>query len=206
MSLYDKYLLPHLLNLACNTKPLRYQRNKIIPQAEGRVLEIGMGSGLNLPFYDADKVEMLWGLEPSEGMRKKAEPNLAATDLKVEWLGLPGEQIPLDDNSADTIVLTFTLCSIPDWQKALEQMRRVLKPGGKLLFAEHGLAPDAAVRQKQNKYDPTWCKISGGCHMNRPIVPMISDSGFRIRQLKTAYLPSTPKVLGYNSWGYAEIE
>lgn len=206
MSLYDNYVLPHLLDLACGTKPMRYQRNKVVPQAEGRVLEIGMGSGLNLPFYDTDKVDMVWGLEPSLGMRKKAEPNLAKSDVEVEWLGLPGEEIPLEDKSADTIVLTFTLCTIPDWQKALGQMRRVLKPGGKLLFAEHGLAPDADVRKRQNRYDPTWAKIAGGCHMNRPIVEMISDNGFKIRDLKSRYLPSTPKVLGFHNWGYAEVD
>ncbi|MBB6522799.1 class I SAM-dependent methyltransferase [Pseudoteredinibacter isoporae] len=205
MSIYDRYLLPHLLDLACNTKPVRYQRRKVVPQAHGRVLEIGMGSGLNLPYYNADNVEMIWGLEPSEGMREKAQKNLAHSPLNVEWLDLPGEEIPLEDNSADSIVLTFTLCTIPGWQQALEQMRRVLKPGGDLLFAEHGRAPDHKVRARQDRYNPTWKKFAGGCNMNRPIVEMISDSGFQIKQLDSAYLPSTPKVLGFNYWGRAVI-
>ncbi|WP_299771617.1 class I SAM-dependent methyltransferase [uncultured Pseudoteredinibacter sp.] len=205
MSIYDKYILPHLLDLACNTKPMRYQRKKIVPQAYGKVLEIGMGSGLNLPFYDQDKVDMVWGLEPSEGMRRKAQKNLAKSPINVEWLGLPGEEIPLEDDSADSIVLTFTLCTIPGWQQALEQMHRVLKPGGDLLFAEHGRAPDHHVRSKQDKYNPTWCKFAGGCNMNRPIVEMLRDSGFEIKQLDSAYLPSTPKVLGFNVWGRAQI-
>lgn len=204
MGFYDDKILPHVIDLACGTKPVRYQRKKVVPQAQGRVLEIGMGSGLNLPFYNKDQVEFIWGLEPSDGMRKKAQKNLAASDLEVKWLDLPGEQIPLDDNSADTIVLTFTLCTIPDWQAALGQMHRVLKPGGKLLFAEHGKAPDAAVRQFQDKINPWWNKIAGGCHVNRPIVDMIQNSGFKIRQLDSAYLPSTPKSLGFNYWGYAQ--
>ena len=115
-----------------------------------------MGPGLNLPFYDRSTVEWVWGLEPSEGMRRKAAPALAATDLDVRWLDLPGEQIPLDDDSVDTIVLTYTLCSIADWEGALAQMRRVLKPGGQLLFSEHGEAPDESVRRWQHRIDPVW--------------------------------------------------
>ncbi len=205
MSIYDKYILPHLLDLACNTKPMRYQRRKIVPQAYGKVLEIGMGSGLNLPFYDQDKVEMVWGLEPSEGMRQKAQKNLAKSPVPVEWLGLPGEEIPLEDNCVDSIVLTFTLCTIPGWQQALEQMHRVLKPEGVLLFAEHGRAPDADIQAKQDRYNPKWCKFAGGCNMNRPIVEMLRECGFEIKQLDSAYLPSTPKVLGFNYWGRAQI-
>jgi len=205
MSTYDRYILPHVINLACGSKPIRYQRKKVVPNAVGRVLEVGMGSGLNLPYYDTDKVDMVWGLEPSEGMREKAQPNLKKSNVNVEWLDLPGEEIPLDNNSADTIVLTFTLCTIPDWQKAMEQMHRVLKPGGKLLFAEHGKAPDKNIQRWQDKIDPYWSKIAGGCHVNRPIAEMISESGFKIRQLESRYLPSTPKVAGFNYWGYADL-
>lgn len=205
MSTYDRYILPHVINLACGSKPIRYQRKKVVPNAVGRVLEVGMGSGLNLPYYNADKVDMVWGLEPSEGMREKAQPNLKKSNINVEWLDLPGEEIPLDNNSADTIVLTFTLCTIPDWEKAMEQMHRVLKPGGKLLFAEHGKAPDKNIQRWQDKIDPYWSKIAGGCHVNRPIAEMISDSGFKIRQLESRYLPSTPKVAGFNYWGYADL-
>lgn len=205
MSTYDRYILPHVINLACGSKPIRYQRKKVVPNAVGRVLEVGMGSGLNLPYYNADKVDMVWGLEPSEGMREKAQPNLKKSNINVEWLDLPGEEIPLDNNSADTIILTFTLCTIPDWEKAMEQMHRVLKPGGKLLFAEHGKAPDKNIQRWQDKIDPYWSKIAGGCHVNRPIAEMISDSGFKIRQLESRYLPSTPKVAGFNYWGYADL-
>ena len=121
MSLYEKYVLPHVINCACGSKPMMKQREKIVPMAHGKVLEIGMGSGLNLPYYDPDKVEMVWGLEPSEGMREKARPRVEAAPFDVQWLGLPGEEIPLEDHSVDCIVLTFTLCTIPDWLSAIVQ-------------------------------------------------------------------------------------
>lgn len=203
MSFYDEHILPHVINMACGTKPVLKQREKIVPQAEGRILEIGMGSGINIPYYNPDKVEKVWGLEPSEGMRRKAEPRVAAAPFDLEWLGLPGEEIPLDDNSADTIVLTYTLCTIPDWRAAVTQMRRVLKPGGKLLFSEHGKAPDAAVLAWQNRINPLWMKMAGGCHLNRDIPKLLREGGFDIKQLDSMYVPSTPKVAGFTYWGYA---
>ena len=169
MSFYEEHILPHVINVACGDEVIMNERASLLGEAEGRVLEVGMGSGLNLRYYNPDKVDFVWGLEPSEGMRKKARKNLGRSPVSVEWLGLPGEEIPLDNNSADTIVLTFTLCTIPDWRQALTQMRRVLKPGGKLLFCEHGAAPDADVQKWQNRINPLWKKIAGGCHLNRPI-------------------------------------
>jgi len=204
LGFYDNHILPHIINVACGGKPVSKQRQKIVPQAEGRVLEIGMGSGLNIPFYDTDKVELVWGLEPSEGMRKKARSRVEAAPFDLHWLGLPGEQIPLDQNSADTIVLTYTLCTIPDWKTALLQMRRVLKPGGKLLFSEHGQAPDQAVRKWQDRIDPVWSKIAGGCHLNRDIPALLTEGGFTIKQIDTLYMPSTPKFAGFTYWGYAD--
>lgn len=203
MPFYDTYILPHVLNCACGTKSIVKQRQKIVPLATGRILEIGMGSGLNLPFYKSDNVDKLWGLEPSEAMRKKAQTNLDAAPFDVEWLGLPGEEIPLDNNSADTIVLTYTLCTIPDWHKALLQMRRVLKPGGKLLFSEHGEAPDANIKHWQEKINPYWKCIVGGCNLHRPIPAMLEQGGFKIDKLESMYLPSTPKIAGFNYWGAA---
>ncbi len=143
MSFYERYCLPHVINMACGASNIQKQREKVVPLAEGRVLEIGMGSGLNLPFYDKEKVELVWGLEPSEGMRKKAQVRLQQAPFEVRLLDLPGEEISLDDDSVDTVVLTYTLCTIPDWKTALQQMRRVLKPGGTLIFCEHGEAPDS---------------------------------------------------------------
>ena len=205
MSLYDKYILPTVIHNTCGSKPILKQREKVVPLAEGRVLEIGMGSGINLPYYNPSKVDMVWGLEPSEGMRRKAQKNLNKTSLDVQWIDLPSEEIPLDANSADTIVLTYTLCTIPNWQQALEEMRRVLKPQGTLLFCEHGEAPDSNIRQWQQRINPVWKKLAGGCNLNRPIPSLLTESGFKIEKIETQYLPSTPKFAGFNYWGISKI-
>ena len=202
MSLYEKYCLPHLINMACGAKNVQKQREKVVPQAEGRVLEIGMGSGLNLPFYDREKVEFVWGLEPSEGMRKKAQANLKEAPFEVRWLDLPGEEIPLDDQSVDTVLLTYTLCTIPNWRAALAQMRRVLKPDARLIFCEHGEAPDENVRTWQQRINPWWGKIAGGCHLNRPIPRFLEEGGFEIESMDSMYIPG-PKFASFNYWGVA---
>lgn len=206
MNLYDEYLLPHILNVACGSKPILRQRNKVVPFAEGRVLEVGFGSGLNLPYYNPDNIDFVWGLEPSSGMRKKAGKNIKKSALDVKWLDLPGEEIPLDNNSVDTVLLTYTLCTIPGWEAALDQMKRVLKPGGKLLFCEHGEAPDETVKRWQQRVNPYWKKISGGCNLNRPIPKCLEQQGFLIKSMDTQYLPSTPKIAGFNYWGYAQYK
>ncbi|MFC0324232.1 class I SAM-dependent methyltransferase [Halomonas organivorans] len=203
MFCYEQYVLPHLLHLACGNKVVDRQRAAVVPQARGRVLEVGMGSGLNLPHYDPDRVELVWGLEPSEGMRRKARHHVAGAPFEVRWLNLPGEEIPLEDNSADTVVLTYTLCTIPDWHRALEQMRRVLKPSGQLLFCEHGIAPDEGVRRWQDRVNPLWGKVAGGCHLNRTIPELIEHAGFAILQMETGYLPKVPRFAGFNFWGAA---
>lgn len=206
MGLYDKYFLAPFINCACGTKPILYQRKKVVPLCTGRVLEVGMGSALNLPYYDRDRVEFIWGLEPSEAMREKARPNIEKSGLEVKLIDLPGEQIPLEDNSVDSILLTYTLCTIPDWLTALQQMRRVLKPGGRLVFTEHGEAPDEGVLKWQNRINPVWRKFAGGCNLNRKIPRLLTDSGFSVDQLDAMYLPSTPKLFGYNYWGVAGID
>jgi ubiquinone/menaquinone biosynthesis C-methylase UbiE len=203
MGFYENHILPRMIDLACSAGPILKQRAKVVPMAEGRVLEVGMGSAINIPFYDADRIEMVWGLEPSEGMRRKAAPRIANAPFPIEWLGLPGEEIPLEDNSADTVLLTFTLCTIPDFAKALDQMRRVLKPGGRLLFAEHGEAPDENVRKWQNRVNPIWKRIAGGCHVNRPIPKLIEDGGFKIDNVESMYLPGSPKFAAFQYWGFA---
>ena len=203
MRFYDEKILPHVIHLACGTKPILKQRQKVVPQAEGNILEIGMGSGINLAYYNPSKIKKLWGLEPSVGMRKKAEPRLQAVPFEVEWLGLKSEEIPLEDNSIDTVVLTYTLCTIPDTLAAVKQMRRVLKPGGKLLFSEHGKAPDSIVQKWQERVNPVWKRIAGGCHLNRDIPRLLLDGGFDVRQLNTMYLPGTPRIAGFTYWGYA---
>ena len=203
MGFYSNRILPHCIDQGCAARPLSRQREKVIPQAEGRVLEVGMGSGLNIPFYDVDRIELVWGLEPSEGMRRKARARVESAPFEVRCLGLAAEEIPLQDNSADTVVLTYTLCTIGGWKTALEQMRRVLKPGGKLLFSEHGRAPDEDVRRWQDRLDPFWSRLAGGCHLNRDIPRLLADGGFDVSQLETMYLPSTPRFAGFTYWGYA---
>lgn len=202
MGFYANHVLPHVIHLACGSEPVAKQRQKVVPQAAGRVLEIGMGSGHNLRFYDPTRVEMVWGLEPSEGMRRKASEQLARAPFEVRWLDLPGEQIPLDDASADCVLMTYTLCTIPDVPAALAQMRRVLKPGGKLIFCEHGAAPDEKVRRWQDRINPLWQRLAGGCNVNRPIPHCLEEAGFAIRQLETMYLPG-PRFAGFNYWGFA---
>jgi ubiquinone/menaquinone biosynthesis C-methylase UbiE len=203
MGLYDRYVLPRLLNAAMSAKPIRYQRRKVVPRAQGRVLEVGFGAGHNLPFYDAAKVTHLWALEPSAEMRARAAERVAGSPLKIEFIDLPGEQIPLDAQAADTILITYTLCTIPDVMKALGEMRRVLKSSGKMIFCEHGEAPDESVRRWQRRLTPAWKAIGGGCHVGRPIPKLIADSGFRLDDMDTMYLPGTPRFAGFNYWGQA---
>jgi SAM-dependent methyltransferase len=203
MSFYEENILPHLIGFACGQSPIRRQREKIIPHAEGRVLEIGLGAGPNLALYDPTKVTHLFGLEPSIGMRRKAAPAIAACPVNVELIDLPGEEIPLDDDSVDTVVLTYTLCTIPGAIQALEGMRRVLRPGGKMLFCEHGAAPDAGVAKWQRRIEPIWKPIAGGCHLTRDIPDLLRQGGFEIEQMETGYLPKSPKWSAFNYWGSA---
>lgn len=202
MGLYDRYVLPRVIHLACSSKPNMKQREKIVPLAEGEVLEIGMGSGLNLPYYDRKKVRKVWGLEPSEGMRQLARRNLGGANLDLEMIDLPGEEIPLDANSIDTVVITYTLCTIPDMRTALMGMQRVLRPGGKLLFCEHGVAPDERVAAWQHRINPAWRMLAGGCNINRDIPAVIQAAGFKVVNDERMYIPGI-KILSYNYWGTA---
>ena len=203
MSFYENRILPHIIDKACSMGQVMKLRSQVVPRAKGRVLEVGMGSGINLEFYDPDRVEMVYGLEPSEGMRRKAQANLNRSSIKVEWLDLPGEKIPLEDDSVDTILLTFTLCTIPDWQAALEQMKRVLKAGGELLFLEHGESPDKGTCKWQHRITPGWKKLAGGCHLNRNIADLLNQGGFEIQRLENLYIPNAPKIAGYIYKGIA---
>ncbi len=190
------------MNFACSASPNQKQRQKIVPEAAGEILEIGFGSGLNVPYYDPSKVKKIWALEPSEGMRCKAQPAVNGTDMDIEFIALPGEQIPLDDNSVDTVLMTYTLCTITDTEAALQGMRRVLKPDGRLLYCEHGKAPDDNVLRWQNRLNPAWSRIAGGCQMNRDIPGLINEGGFSIKIDERMYIPGV-KVLCYNYWGSA---
>ncbi len=202
MGLYSKYILPKVVNLACSMEPNMRQREKVVPLARGRVLEIGIGSGLNLPYYDASKVTRLWGLEPSPEMTRMAEKAARSVRFDVEFIGLPGKEIPLEDDSVDTVLMTYTLCTIPDTEPALRQMARVLKPGGELIFCEHGAAPDASVRRWQDRMNPIWKRFAGGCHLNRAIPNLIKQGGFRINEIHTMYVPGW-RPSSFNYWGSA---
>lgn len=202
MGFYEKRILPFILNAAMDQKPIRYQRKKVVPHAEGRILEIGIGSGLNLSFYDPTKVEKIWGLDPSAELRVYAEKEAAKVPFDVEFIGLDAEEIPLDDASVDTVLMTYTLCTIPDPVTALKGMRRVLKPGGKLIFCEHGKAPDESVQRWQNRLNPIWKKIGGGCNLNRKIPMLIEEGGFNVADLDTMYIPG-PRPMTFNYWGSA---
>ncbi len=203
MSFYVDRVLPYLINLACSLEPARKQREAIVPLAEGEVLEIGFGGGLNLPFYDERKVRKVWALEPSAGMRKQARPRVAATNLEVELIDLPAETIPLEASSVDTVLMTYTLCTIPDAVAALDEMRRVLKPGGSLLFCEHGLAPEPGVSRWQRRMNPAWQRIAGGCNMDRDIPDLIEKGGFRIAADHRGYIPGV-RMFCYNYRGLAK--
>ena len=203
MSFYEEKILPHIINCGCSNEPIMQLRSKVVPKAFGDVLEVGMGSGLNLSLYDTTKVNKVWGLEPSIGMRDKAQKNLAASPVEVEWLDLPGEKIPLENESVDCVLLTYTLCTIPDWSAALAQMYRVLKPGGVLLFCEHGLSPDAGVQKWQDRINPMWKKLMGGCNLNRPIVDCIAGAGFEVIEQHNEYIEKAPRFAGYMYYGEA---
>ncbi len=202
MGWYDDRILPKLVDLSCGTNSINKQREKVVPLAAGDVLEIGFGGGLNLPYYDRDHVRKVWGLEPSAGMRKRARKLVATTDIDVELVDLPGEEIPLLDNSVDTVLVTYTLCTIADVSAALAGMRRVLKPDGRLLFTEHGRAPDIGVRRWQDRLNPGWKKFAGGCNMNRDIAGTIEDAGFSLAEDNRMYIPGI-RILNYHYWGTA---
>jgi len=202
MGFYAKHVLPKLVHLSCSTKPVMRQREKVVPLARGRVLEIGIGSGLNLPYFDAGKVTKVWGLDPSPEMRRIAERAAQSVEFEVELIDLPSEEIPLEADSVDTVLVTYALCTIPETEPALRQMARVLKPGGDLVFCEHGAAPDEGVRRWQDRLNPVWRRLGGGCNLDREIPKLIEQGGFKIRGMDTMYLPGW-RPATFNYWGTA---
>jgi len=204
LSFYNKYILPKVLNCACASKPINYQRDKIVPLADGVVLDIGIGSGLNIPFYNKTKIKQLYGLDPSKELLDIAKSVAKKENLEIEFLECGAESIPLPDKSIDTVLITYTMCTIPDVALSNSEIIRVLKDDGKLLFCEHGLAPDKNIAKWQKRINPLWSKIAGGCNLNRDIPNLISSSGFKISNMEEMYLPSTPKFAGYNYWGVAK--
>lgn len=202
MGFYAKHILPRLIDVAMKNKETTRLRKNWIPQARGEVLEIGMGSGLNLPFYPA-AVQHVYGVEPSVELQKMARERVLKTHIKVDFLTQSAEvSLPLSAASVDTIVSTWTLCSIPQVVDALKEMRRVLKPGGSFVFLEHGRAPDLRVVAWQNRLTPLWKRFTGGCHLNRKMDDLITGAGFKIDNLKTFYLPG-PRPMTFTYQGVA---
>jgi ubiquinone/menaquinone biosynthesis C-methylase UbiE len=203
VAFYRDHVYPRLVSLLGDPKPIREVRQRIVPLAQGRVLEIGVGPGVNFAHYDPTRISKVYALEPNPGMIRLAERQRRRTELDVEFLDLPGERIPLEDSTVDTVLSTFTLCTIPGVVEALRGVRRVLKPGGKLIFFEHGLSPDPRVRRWQEWSEPIPHWLFEGCHVTRDIPSLIEQSGFRIEQMETAYLAGFPKSWTHCWWGTA---
>tara|TARA_B100000927_G_scaffold285222_2_gene275055 strand:+ start:518 stop:1141 length:624 start_codon:yes stop_codon:yes gene_type:complete len=202
---YEKYVLPKLLDTCCSTKPINYQRKKIVPNAAGTVLEIGIGSGLNIPYYNLSSIDKIYGLDPSQELCELALKNANNHEIEIKLLVNGAEEIELKSKSIDTVLITYTLCSINNLQQSLKEIKRVMKPNAVLMFCEHGIAPDIKTIKWQNRINPLWGKLFGGCNINRDIPNILSSSGFNINNLEQMYLPSTPKIVGYNYWGTASI-
>jgi len=203
MGFYSDHIEPTLVSCACGMRAISRERAQVVPYVEGRVLEVGFGSGHNAPFYNANKITHLYALEPSAAMRKRAQKNITELAFPMEWLDLPGEEIPLAEASVDTVLVTYTLCTIPAVDAALEGMHRVLKPGGKLVFLEHGLAPDPGVVKWQNRLNGIWGTLGGGCNLNREPDILIKKAGFQIEKIDRHYAKGAPKISGYMTSGIA---
>lgn len=201
-SWYERHIFPRAMDLACGLPMVGRQRELVVPLARGRVLEVGIGTGLNMRHYDKARVTQVVGLDPALQLHPLARERIAEAGLAVELVGLSAEQIPLPDASFDTVVCTYTLCSIPDPLAALKEMRRVLKPDGRLLFCEHGRAPDPSVRRWQERLQPLWGPLAGGCQLGRDIPALLRAAGFKLPELHTRYLPG-PRPFTFHYWGEA---
>lgn len=202
-SFYDRHIMPRLIGCACASKPITKQREKVVPKAAGKVLELGIGGGLNLRHYNPAMVESVSGVDPSAELRAVALKAERPEGLQVDIRKGTAEALPFDSGSFDCVVCTFTLCSVQSPRDALAEARRVLRPGGRFLYCEHGLAPDPEVARWQNRLEPLWKAIAGGCHLTRPITASVASAGFAVSRSEEMYLPGTPKVLGWSEWGEA---
>lgn len=203
MGLYSRYILPHLINAACGSGPIAKQRAKLVPGASGAVLEIGFGSGRNLDFYDRRRVNTFAAIEPEPGIRALGAEALKSRGWEADLRPDPAERLSFADSQFDTVVCTYTLCTVHDPLAALREMRRVLKPSGRLLFCEHGLAPDPTVQKTQRRIEPLWSRLAGGCRLTRDPAALLAQAGFTVSETNTLYLPGTPRFGGFNVWGVA---
>lgn len=197
-------MVPRLIGFCCSQPPVMRRRQDIVPLASGRVLELGAGGGANLGLYDRSKVHSVVGIDPSEGLIARAESAKAASNSDFFHIE-PGfaENLPFADASFDTVLATFTLCSVQDQHKALKEAARVLKPGGRLLFLEHGLSPDEDTRRWQRRIEPLWKHIAGGCHLTRPVTDSITEAGFTVPERHGRYMEKSPRFAGWVEWGEA---
>jgi ubiquinone/menaquinone biosynthesis C-methylase UbiE len=202
MSFYENRILPHFMNFAMNTKAMREERKRCLENVKGIVLEVGIGSGLNLPHYPP-AVTRVVGIDPSTRSARLAWQRVAASPFPVEIIGLSAEKIPVEDASFESVVSTFTLCTIPDAEGALREMRRVLPPGGRLYFVEHGCADDPGVKRWQDRLNSMQQVIFGGCNLNRPISNLIERAGFELERIENSYLKGAPKFAGFLYRGVA---
>lgn len=202
MGFYGDHVVPRIVNVACGSKDLRQYRDRVCAGVAGEVIEVGFGSGLNVPSYPAG-IARVTAIEPADLGWKLAADRIAASDVPVERAGLDGQSLPFDDDTFDAAISTWTLCTIPDPGRALAELRRVLKPGGTLHFVEHGLAPDDGVRRWQHRLEPLNKRIAGGCHLSRPIVDLVAGAGFTVTELDSFYAPGAPKPVSAFSLGVA---
>ena len=203
MSFYEKKILPKVLDLLCGSSPINYQRKKIVPKVSGNVLEIGIGSGLNLPHYNVSNISNITALDPAEELTDIAKKRISELDLDIDVINCGAEEIPLESKSFDSILVTYTLCSIENLDDSMREIRRVMKDDGNLFFCEHGIAPDLKTKNWQNRINPIWKRLMGGCNINRDIPEIISNSKLEIADLETMFLPGTPRIAGFNYWGTA---
>ena len=202
-SFYDRHVMPRVITLACGQKAIEKKRREVVPLAEGRVFELGCGGGLNQQLYDSSRVTSFSGIDPHEKLLEGARDRAKARGWEHDIRQGVGEAIPFADSSFDTAVCTYTLCSVQDPAQVLSELRRVLKPRGKLLFLEHGRAPDPNIVRWQERIEPIWKPLAGGCHLTRPIGASLRAAGFDVAPLGQDYLPHTPKILGWMEWGLA---
>lgn len=202
MGFYDRHILPRIIQCSCGAPMVMELRRAVVPQAQGEVLEIGCGGGLNFPLYRPGQVRAVTAIDPAAPMLDRAREAVRRTGLPVELMAAEAEALPFPDASFDTVVFTFTLCSVRGHGRSLAEARRVLRPSGRLLFAEHGLAPEAGVQRWQRRIEPIWKRLAGGCHLTRPVREAIAGAGFRLGATDARYMP-TAKAFGWVEWGSA---
>lgn len=204
-SWWDRHAVPKLIGFCCAQPQIMKARSRIVPQADGDVLELGCGGGINMQFYDPARIRSFSGLDPSPALLDASKAAAQSRGMTADIRGGFGEAMPFDDASFDTILVTFTLCSVNEQQRVLAEMRRVLRPGGKALFLEHGSAPDASIQKWQRRIEPVWKRIGGNCHLTRPISGAYEAAGFKIAHADKGYMPKTPRPFGWIEWGEARI-